>query len=80
MTIDDVLKQQAESGDFLFHELRLAAGATQQDVAKACNVSQPAVRRWDIDPMMIKFQYLLIIAELFNISTTKMLKGVINHD
>ena len=65
-------------GSFL-SALRRAQGLTQQEVADRLAVSNKAVSRWERDETMPETEKVVLIADLFGVSTDYLLKDEISE-
>ena len=54
-------------------ELRLDAGLSQRDLAKALNVSQPAIARWEATLQIPNIEVVVAVAKYFDVSTDYLL-------
>ena len=55
-------------------ELRKANGMTQEELASKCNVSRQSISKWEADIALPETEKLLILGELFHVSTDVLLK------
>lgn len=54
-------------------ELRLDAGLSQRDLAKALNVSQPAIARCEASLQIPNIEVVVAVAKFFDVSTDYLL-------
>lgn len=55
-------------------ELRKANGMTQEELAAICNVSRQSISKWEADIALPETEKILILGELFHVSTDVLLK------
>ena len=55
-------------------ELRKANGMTQEELASKCNVSRQSISKWEADIALPETEKLLILSEIFHVSTDVLLK------
>lgn len=55
-------------------ELRKSQGMTQEELAEICNVSRQSVSKWEADIALPELEKLLLLGDLFHVSTDVLLK------
>ena len=57
------------------HELRTAAGLSQEQLAERLNVSRQAVSRWERDETMPETEKVVALADIFGVTTDYLLRN-----
>lgn len=56
-------------------KLRLSKGMTQDDLAEKCHVTRQAVSNWEMGKTSISVEYLMVLAELFDVPIDEIIYG-----
>ena len=57
------------------HELRTAAGLSQEQLAERLNVSRQAISKWELDTSAPDLDRLVLLGDLFGVSLDQLVRG-----
>lgn len=57
------------------HELRTAAGLSQEQLAERLNVSRQAISKWELDASAPDLDRLVLLGDLFGVSLDQLVRG-----
>lgn len=62
------------------HELRTAAGLSQEQLAERLDVSRQAISKWELDTSAPDLDRLVLLGQLFGVSLDQLVKGTLSGE